>query len=170
MKICFRRANRSLCNFKGGGLSTHLHLCCVLFLVPRFELTSTLLLSLSAFVWHRIWRTQPVTMPTYSVQPNAIDRPKAVRGVYIYNLVDCLHICILKRDLARARRAWAILVSLVLNSRARKTRREASETHGREMRPTPSPMWALGFSRSRKHRSGAPTSIGANGGAGASTS
>ncbi|BEI87418.1 uncharacterized protein CcaverHIS019_0101360 [Cutaneotrichosporon cavernicola] len=45
-------------------------------------------------------------------RPKAGDpnRPRTVRGAYIYNLVDCLQTCLLRRDLDRARRAWAILV------------------------------------------------------------
>ncbi|BEJ16465.1 hypothetical protein CspHIS471_0510700 [Cutaneotrichosporon sp. HIS471] len=45
-------------------------------------------------------------------RPKAGDpnRPNTVRGAYIYNLVDCLQTCLLRRDLDRARRAWAILV------------------------------------------------------------
>lgn len=44
------------------------------------------------------------------VQPNDPNRSNSVRGAYVHNLVDCLHACLLRGDLDRASRAWAILV------------------------------------------------------------
>ncbi|GMK54430.1 hypothetical protein CspeluHIS016_0110160 [Cutaneotrichosporon spelunceum] len=46
----------------------------------------------------------------YRPKPGDPNRPRTVRGAYIFNLVDCLQTCLLRRDLDRARRAWAILV------------------------------------------------------------
>lgn len=47
----------------------------------------------------------------YHIEPSSPDRPRTVRGAYLYNLVDCIQACILRRDYGRARRAWAIFVS-----------------------------------------------------------
>lgn len=46
----------------------------------------------------------------FNPEPNDPDRPRTVRGAYIYNLVDCIYACILRGELDRARRAWGILV------------------------------------------------------------
>ncbi|WOO78815.1 RNA polymerase I-specific transcription initiation factor rrn11 [Vanrija pseudolonga] len=46
----------------------------------------------------------------FNPEPNGPDRPRTVRGAYIYNLVDCIYACILRGELDRARRAWGILV------------------------------------------------------------
>lgn len=46
----------------------------------------------------------------YHVVPHDTQRHPTVRAAYIQNLVDLLHACILRRELDRARRAWAILV------------------------------------------------------------
>ncbi|TXT03875.1 hypothetical protein VHUM_04298 [Vanrija humicola] len=46
----------------------------------------------------------------FTPEPNDPDRPRTVRGAYIYNLVDCIYACILRGELDRARRAWGILV------------------------------------------------------------
>lgn len=49
----------------------------------------------------------------FPVRPGNTERqPTSVRGAYLQNLVDCVHICILRGLYDKARRAWAILVSL----------------------------------------------------------
>lgn len=51
----------------------------------------------------------------YHVEPNATVRPRTVRGAYLFNLVDCIHACILRREHERARRAWAIFASRAMS-------------------------------------------------------
>ncbi|EJT47896.1 hypothetical protein A1Q2_02495 [Trichosporon asahii var. asahii CBS 8904] len=47
----------------------------------------------------------------FPVRPGNTERqPTSVRGAYLQNLVDCVHICILRGLYDKARRAWAILV------------------------------------------------------------
>lgn len=45
--------------------------------------------------------------------PGDPTRPHSVRGAYIQNLIDCVHICLLRGLYEQARRAWAILVRSV---------------------------------------------------------
>jgi len=53
-------------------------------------------------------------MPTgLPLTPHHDHRPWGVRRIYIQNLTDLLHVCLLRGEVERARRAWGILVSPV---------------------------------------------------------
>lgn len=47
----------------------------------------------------------------FPFRPGDQQPPSSVRGAYLHNLVNCVHICILRGLYDKARRAWAILVS-----------------------------------------------------------
>ena len=47
---------------------------------------------------------------TYSLRPHDPQKHESVRKIYIQNLTDLLHVCLLRGELERAKRAWAILV------------------------------------------------------------
>ncbi len=47
------------------------------------------------------------------LEPHSVHRPTGIRKIYIENLTDLLHVCLLRGELARARRAWGILVNLL---------------------------------------------------------
>ncbi|ORY29624.1 hypothetical protein BCR39DRAFT_531233 [Naematelia encephala] len=42
--------------------------------------------------------------------PHETHEPTSVRRIYIQNLTDLLHVCLLRGELGRARRAWSILI------------------------------------------------------------
>jgi hypothetical protein len=46
-----------------------------------------------------------------TIVPHDTQSPTSIRGTYIQNLTDLLHVCLLRGDTERARRAWSILVS-----------------------------------------------------------
>jgi hypothetical protein len=52
------------------------------------------------------------------IAPHTAYRPTGVRKLHIQNLVDLLHACLLRGELDRARRAWAILVSRHMKEQA----------------------------------------------------
>ena len=45
-----------------------------------------------------------------SLQPHAINKSLSVRRAYIQKLTELLHVCLLRGELERAKRAWSILV------------------------------------------------------------
>jgi RNA polymerase I-specific transcription initiation factor RRN11 len=45
------------------------------------------------------------------IVPHYTKKTTSIRKAYIQNLTDLLHVCLLRRDTIRARRAWSILVS-----------------------------------------------------------
>lgn len=50
--------------------------------------------------------------PTYPLVPHHSQQPTSIRRIYIQNLTDLLHVCLLRGDRDRATRAWAILVNI----------------------------------------------------------
>jgi len=46
-----------------------------------------------------------------TIVPHDTQQETSIRGIYIQNLTDLLHVCLLRGEFERARRAWAILVS-----------------------------------------------------------
>ncbi|WVO17539.1 hypothetical protein L204_105234 [Cryptococcus depauperatus] len=51
-----------------------------------------------------------VRIPIHPGNSSARDKNQPLRHAYIQSLADCLHACLLRGDLQRARRAWAILI------------------------------------------------------------
>ena len=47
-----------------------------------------------------------------AIVPHDTQHESSIRAIYVQNLVDLLHVCLLRQEIERARRAWAILVSL----------------------------------------------------------
>ena len=45
-----------------------------------------------------------------SIRPHSAARPTSIRKAYIQNLTELLHVCLLRGELDRAKRAWSILV------------------------------------------------------------
>lgn len=56
-------------------------------------------------------------MPATSWQltPHSDYQPTSVRRIYVQNLTDLLHACLLRGEIKRAKRAWGILVGLGLS-------------------------------------------------------
>jgi len=79
-------------------------------IVPLSNVRRSLLLSFTTFaVWKREGR-MPTGLP---LTPHHDHRSLGVRRIYIQNLTDLLHVCLLRGEVERARRAWGILVSPV---------------------------------------------------------
>jgi hypothetical protein len=53
--------------------------------------------------------------PNTPLAPPYTHQPTSVRRAYIQNLTDLLHVCLLRRDTVRARRAWSILVRIYIS-------------------------------------------------------
>jgi hypothetical protein len=47
---------------------------------------------------------------TYPLIPHNTHQSTSIRKIYIQNLTDLLHVCLLRGEVERAQRAWAILV------------------------------------------------------------
>ena len=49
--------------------------------------------------------------------PHSDHRSSGIRKLYIQNLTDLLHVCLLRGEIERARRAWAILVRVEISTK-----------------------------------------------------